>query len=375
VTVSGRRVLVVDDSPVFCRILKSALESIEGVEVVGLCHTSERALTLLPKRNPDLVTLDVHMPEQDGRETLRLLRERHPGTKVLMVSSHTQRGAVETVECLQLGASDYLPKPVGSGPREGLQTLARGLREKLDALLPVPAAAPAPSPPPPAPSPAAPAPSLVAPALGPAAPSPTHTGGRRLPDRFDVLAIASSTGGPAALTAVIPALSTSLPVPVVVVQHILPEFTRHLANSLDRASAVPVGLAEPGELLRPGHVYLAPSGGHTVVVASAQGPRFEQRHSPPVHGCRPAADVCFRSLPAAYGPRALCAVLTGIGEDGAAGAQAVREAGGWVLAQDPGEAVAFGMPRAVVRRGLADEVLRLAQVGPRLGSLAGRGRP
>ena len=342
---------MVDDSPAFCQLLTGALRSLPGVQIVGVAYSAEHALRVLPHRSADLVTLDVLLPGLDGIGTLSRLRSEHPQLKVLMVSSRTSRGAEETVRCLQLGASDYLLKPVGA---EGARELREALASKLEALLP----AEEPPPPPPVSLPSTRLP--------------------QAPTRIDAIGIASSTGGPAALSEVLPRLPRSFPLPLVIVQHILADFTEHLARSLAQRCEVPVELAHPGVPLAPNRIYLAPSGAHCVVARTEHGPTFARRMTPPVQGCRPAADVLFRSMAQVYGSNLCVAVLTGIGSDGCEGSRAVREAGGWVVAQDPREAVAAPMPSAVIQAGLADEVASVTELShllrdlSRLGPLKGR---
>lgn len=342
-----RNVLIVDDSPVFCRIMATVLRSIERVNVVGIASSSERALELAGTRDPDLVTLDVLMPGQDGLATLRALRRDHPKVKVLMVSSRTRRGAVETVESLQLGASDYLQKPSGSEGGGGLEALARGLRAKLDALLPARARPPV---------------RIHVPRT------------RSEPSSIDVVAIACSTGGPEALGEVLSRLGSDFPVPILVVQHILPEFVPHLIRTLARRTGLKLTEATEGAPLRSGSVYFAPTGVHTLVGGDALKPVFTHQHGAALHGCKPAADVLFQSLPAVFGERVLSLVLTGTGEDGSAGSAAVRGAGGWVVVQQPHECVAYGMPRATLEAGHADEALSLSQLPARISELAWQGR-
>ena len=338
-----RRVLVVEDSPVFSRILSAALRTIPEVEVVGVARSAEQALRLLPQREPDLITLDILMPDESGIDLLRRLKADRPALKVLMVSSLTKRGAVETVQSLQLGASDYLLKPVVTGdPAAGLRALAAGLHAKITALLPLDEP-------------------LTLPALA----------RRDPPAAIDVVAIAASTGGPAALAELLPELPADFPLGVVVVQHILPEFTQHLVTSLEKRCKLPVSAIARGEPLRPRRIYLAGSGAHTVVTGSATAPRFEADFSPPLHGCRPAADMLFGSLASVFGDGVLAIVLTGTGADGTAGSEQVRAAGGWVTVQDPRSSTARSMPASVIQAGHADEVLPLARIAPRVIELSG----
>jgi two-component system chemotaxis response regulator CheB len=350
------RVLVVDDSIVIRRLVTDALSSDPQIEVVGIAQNGRIALDKIASLNPDAVTMDIEMPEMNGIEAVRALRRTHPRLPVVMFSTLTERGASATLDALAAGASDYVTKPSNVGSiAESQNSVREQLIPKLKALTArrTPAAAAAvPIPVPPAPR--------TSPARRP------RGGG------FGVLAIGCSTGGPDALAAVIPALPADLSVPVVVVQHMPPVFTRLLAARLDGRSQVGVAEAVHGEPLVPGRVLIAPGGSHLVVRRAGTSVVAELTDDPPENFCRPAVDVLFRSVASVYGERVLAAVLTGMGRDGEKGAAKIRGGGGEVVVQDEATSVVWGMPGAVAMAGQADRVLPLEQIGPHLASALAR---
>ena len=364
------RVLVVDDSVVVRRLVSTALEADPRIEVIGSAPNGRIALAKIEQHRPDAVTLDVEMPVMDGLEALREIRRRWPDLAVVMFSTLTERGATATLEALALGASDYVTKPSSTHDLdEGVAAVRRELAPKLLALCPRRGA--------PTTTPGAPAARLRTPrAASPAAPAPVPVRARpaRPDQRVDVVAIGVSTGGPNALAEVLPALAGSLPVPVVVVQHMPPLFTKLLAERLDARCAVRVVESAGGEMLLPGTVYVAPGGRHLVVERS--GPLVMTRldDGPPESSCRPAVDPLLRSVADVYGAHALAVVLTGMGQDGLRGVEAVAAAGGQVLAQDERTSVVWGMPGFVARSGLADDVLPLDRVADEIARRSAVGR-
>jgi two-component system, chemotaxis family, protein-glutamate methylesterase/glutaminase len=345
------KVLVVDDSVVVRRLVARVLEEDPSVEVVGAAANGRIALAKIAQLQPDVVTLDIEMPELDGLATLAELRPRWPRLPVIMFSTLTERGAEATLEALSLGASDYVTKPTGlHNPAEAMAAVKAELVPRIKALhgrrlLSRMPHTPAPT------GGATPAPSPAAPTVKP----PARPAGARI----DVVAIGVSTGGPNALADLLPALPGTLPVPIVIVQHMPPVFTRMLANRLDGRCALRVIEAEGGELLRPGRVHIAAGGQHLTLARQGTSVVTVATDDPPENSCRPAVDVLFRSVAALYGPSILSVVLTGMGQDGLRGAEAIRVAGGQVLAQDEASSVVWGMPGFVVRAGLADAVLPL----------------
>jgi two-component system, chemotaxis family, protein-glutamate methylesterase/glutaminase len=343
------RVLVVDDSVVIRRIVSDILAADPAIEVVGTAVNGRAALTKIAQLGPDLVTMDIEMPEMDGIEAVRALRASGSRIPVVMFSTLTEAGAVATLDALAAGATDYVPKPSNVGKvGQSMEQVRAALIPRIKSLVPHRGLAAGTAPLPEAPR---------APRLRPASSGPA--GGHRL------LVIASSTGGPDALTTVFASLPP-LPVPVAVVQHMPPLFTRQLAARLDRQFDFDVAEAEHGQALRPGLVVIAQGDRHLEIVSDGHGLTARLTSAPPENYCRPAADVLFRSAVSAAGSAVLGVVLTGMGSDGCRGAEAIVERGGSVVAQDQATSVVWGMPGAVVGAGLAEAVLPLAEIGPEI---------
>lgn len=341
------RVLVVDDSPVIRRMVAQSLATDPGLEVVGTAADGKLGLAKVAQLSPDIVILDVEMPVMDGLATLKVLRKTHPRLPVIMFSTLTQRGAAVTIEALTLGASDYAAKPANFGSAEAaMQGVREDLAPKIKrlcqrvpprAVLAVPAASVVNRPN-----------VMSAPAVACAAPSPVN-----------VLTIGVSTGGPNALAMLLPLLVANFPVPVVLVQHMPPLFTRSLAERLSVLSRFRAREGEAGAVLQPGDLWVAPGGLHMEVERHVAGIKLRLHEGPPECSCRPAVDVLFRSVARVFGRGALAVVLTGMGQDGLGGSRSIQEAGGRVLAQDEATSVVWGMPGAVAQAGLAEKVLPL----------------
>jgi len=329
------RVLIVDDSAVIRRAVAGELAADPALEVVGTAANGLIALAKLTQLVPDLVVLDVEMPELDGLATLREIRRTHPKLPVIMFSAVTERGAAATLDALALGATDYFAKPTAGGLDASLRVIREQLIPEIKALCARPAAVPQP---------------------------PASFGAPPATDRVDVVAVAASTGGPNALADLFDGLPADFPVPVVIVQHMPPVFTRQLAERLSARFALRVEEGRAGGALAPGHAWIAPGDYHLVVARDAAGVRVAVNQEPAENSCRPAADVLFRSIAKVFGPAALGVVLTGMGQDGLRGCEAIRAAGGRVVVQDEATSVVWGMPGAVARAGLADRVLPLAQI-------------
>lgn len=349
---SGRaRVLVVDDSVVIRKILGEIIAGEEDLELVGVAPTASIALQKIAQVKPDIVLLDVEMPEMDGIEAVRRIRDGWPRLPVIMCSALTERGADVTLRALANGASDYVAKPSNLGSREAsIAAFAAEVLPKVNALLGRPSASMSP----PAPVAAAQRPRLT-----------------RAP--VSVLAIGSSTGGPNALSTVFASFPPDLEVPIVLVQHMPPLFTRLLAERLTASSAVPVHEAEPGMPLRPGHAYVAPGDHHMTVRRDGANASLVISQGAPENSCRPAVDVTFRSVAEVYGAGVLAAVLTGMGHDATRGAAAIVERGGAVVVQDRASCVVPSMPGSVADAGLADAVLPLHLLGRELVARVRRG--
>jgi two-component system chemotaxis response regulator CheB len=311
------------------------------------------------------VLLDVEMPVMDGLNTLKKLRARGQKMPVIMCSSLTQRGATVTVEALAGGASDYVAKPSGQSGREtAIQTLAHDLIPKIHALTGHVNGPP---------QPGAPGVGRLAPfaAMGPAPPYRAQP----ISSVPTVLAIGVSTGGPAALDLLLPALPAGFPLPVLIVQHMPELFTRLLAERLNGRCRLQVREAAEGDAVRAGTVYIAKGNWHMEVLAAARAGSPSSLHltqGPLENHCRPAVDVLFRSVAAAYGAGALAAVLTGMGSDGLEGSRIIRGQGGAVLAQDQASSAVWGMPGVVAAAGLANRVIPLNQMALEILRIAGR---
>jgi len=344
------RVLVVDDSVVIRRLLTDILSQDPEIEVAGTAPNGRIALAKLGQLNPDIVTLDIEMPELDGLDTLLELRKVYTKLPVIMFSTLTERGAVTTLDALARGASDYVAKPANvGGVTAGMEAVRSQLLPKIKALCPFSRTDLSTN-----------RPVIAEPRLE--VPRVTN----RLPQRTDVVVIGSSTGGPQALATVLCSLPASFPVPIVVVQHMPPVFTRHLANRLNQSGALEVQEAAGGELLRPGQVLIAPGEFHLELRRQGTAVKTVLHQGPPENSCRPAVDVMFRSAAQVYGPGCLAVVLTGMGHDGMRGAEHIVSAGGMVLAQDEASSVVWGMPRAVAEAGLARKILPLTSVSSEL---------
>lgn len=357
------RILVVDDAVVFRRLLTEELSRDPALEVVGAAANGRIALAKMAQVNPDLVILDVEMPEMDGLATLAELRKTYPRLPVIMFSALTERGAEATLDALALGATDYFTKPANTG---GLDASLEVIREQLIPEIKALCAKAAPGGHCPAGAPLAP-PSLRA---GPQ--SLRWPAGRS--GSVDVLAIGASTGGPNALGEVFRRLPADFPVPIVIVQHMPPMFTRLLAERLSAEFAIRVHEGSSGSVLEPGHAWIAPGDHHLIVVQDGVQVRTLVHRDPPENSCRPAVDVLLRSVAKAFGPNSLTVILTGMGQDGLRGCEAVREAGGQILAQDEATSVVWGMPGHVARAGLADSVLPLASIADEIMHRVGRRR-
>jgi two-component system, chemotaxis family, protein-glutamate methylesterase/glutaminase len=340
------RVMVVDDSVVVRKIVTDVLSADPGIEVVGTAVNGKVALGKLPQLEPDLVTMDIEMPEMNGIEAVRAIRGTRNRVPIIMFSTLTERGATATLDALSAGANDYVTKPANVGSvAQSMESVREQLIPKIKALTGRPV-------------------TPVRAATAPVAPPPRLAAPRTAPGKKPaVLVIGSSTGGPEALARVLPALPANLPVPVLLAQHMPPVFTRQFAQRLDRLSPLRVVEAVDGTPLLPGTVHLAPGDHHLVVRSNGRaGFTTSLNQNPPENFCRPAVDPLFRSAVAAFDGAVLGVVLTGMGADGRNGCGEIRDAGGTVVVQDQASSVVWGMPGAVAQAGYADEVLPLDRI-------------
>ncbi|HWE52046.1 MAG TPA: chemotaxis response regulator protein-glutamate methylesterase [Bryobacteraceae bacterium] len=350
------RVLVVDDSVVIRRLVTYALAEDPDVEVVGSAANGQIALKVIPLLKPDVVTLDIEMPEMDGLATLRQIRVLYPQLVVIMFSTLSERGAAITIEALSLGANDYVTKAANVGSLDvSMARLRADLVPKVRQFFHRGRRV---TPPVPAPPPRVSSPIAVRPAAIPAS-------GARLPRLArQALAIGVSTGGPTALAELIPAIPENFDLPVFIVQHMPPIFTRLLAERLQTLTKLRIREATDGMSIEGGTIYIAPGDFHMRTVKNGAQKRILLDQSAPENFCRPAVDVLFRSVADLYGGAVIAVVLTGMGQDGRLGVERLRKEGAWVIAQDEASSVVWGMPGAVARAGLADDVVDLKSVVP-----------
>ena len=350
------RVLVVDDSVVIRRLVTHALEEDPLIEVVGSASNGLIALQRIAQQSPDVITLDIEMPEMDGLETLRHIRRDYRQLRVIMFSTLTERGASVTLSALTLGADDYVTKASNEG------SLDRSMARLRDELIPKvkqffqlrPATA--------VPATANPEPPRQKPYLFvPAKSNPR------------VVVIGVSTGGPTALAAILPSLPAEFHLPVLVVQHMPPLFTRLLAERLQASCALTVAEATQGAPIVAGSILIAPGDFHLKAASNGTGACALLDQTPQQNSCRPSVDALFASVGEVYGGAVIAVILTGMGQDGLRGVEILKARGAAIVAQDEASSVVWGMPGAVVNAGLADCVLPLDRVIPEVLRLAGRG--
>ena len=328
------RVLIIDDAAAERRLLAEALRADPGLAVVGSAANGRIGLEMIPVVNPDVVVLDLEMPEMDGYQVLASLRATDPRLPVVIFSGSSQRRAQATLNALALGAIEFIAKPSSlDGTGQALRAVVEAMSPRIKAL-----GANA---------------SRDAPAAQP--PRPTDRARRAL----QVVVVGISTGGPDALTALLAAIPGDFPTPILIVLHMPLPFIGPLARRLDARSALRVTEAVNGQVVAPGQAVIAPGERHLVVRRRGPEVLAETHPGPPENSCCPAADVLFRSAAHEFGAGALGVVMTGMGQDGLLGAREIRQAGGQVLAQDRASSVVWGMPGHVVQAGLADEVVAL----------------
>lgn len=356
------KVMIVDDMVTQRHILSQIMSDFSGIEVIGSAPNGKIALAKIGFKPPDLVLLDMFMPEMDGLETLAQIKSLHPHIDVIILSAIDREMAELTMKALSAGALDFLLKPTGKTAQDGMQQLRAELSRLVSLAKTrkysrqIRSNAPATLTPPPVPE-----------------CRPFMKSGRKI-SRIDVVVIGVSTGGPNALQEIIPKLSADFPVPVLIVQHMPPMFTTSLASRLNQMSDIRVVEANEGDIIEKGVVYIAP-GGHHLVVRNASGQKITGlSDSPPVHSCRPAADVLFRSVAMTYNGKALAVVLTGMGSDGTSGVAAIRRKGGYAIVQDAKSSVIWGMPGSVVEAGEADDIIALDQIASKIMGIVKEGQ-
>ena len=379
------RVLVVDDTVTYRKIVSDVLGSLPNVQVVGTAPNGKIALQKLEQTSPDILLLDVEMPEMDGLEVLRRLKSVGSSVGAIMLSAFTAQGAQTTLAALELGAFDFALKPTGNSFQESAEQLRRDLAPKLAAyarrqsVRRVLRGQATPS------SPGIPdqkraktelagLAALVPPNYSHSAPNTNSP--RSTPfAQPDVVAIGISTGGPKALTEMLPRFSGNFPVPILIVQHMPPVFTKSLADDLNTRCKVRVFEASDGQQALPGVALIAPGGKQMRIYRDADRVHVRITDDPPENSCKPSVDYLFRSVATVYGARSVGVIMTGMGNDGSAGCRLIHQSGGAIVAQDEASCVVFGMPREPIEQGVADvvasldritlEIMRLVEKGTR----------
>ena len=350
------RVMLVDDSAVIRGFISRVLSAEPDIEVVSSVSNGEVAVSTLQKQDVDVIVLDIEMPVMDGLEALPLLLKIKPSVKIIMASTLTLRNAGISMKALEMGAAEYIPKPSSTSgmSKDGdfntevvnkVRALGRAARSS-SGLVTINKKAT----------------KVVEPKKS------LYKGGivlKTMPRvvKPDVLAIGSSTGGPQALLALFKAISSQITYPVFITQHMPATFTKILAEHISEASGKPCTEGSDGQIVQPGHIYLAPGGFHMTVETSGTTKRICLNQEPPENFCRPAVDHMLRSINKVYGNRVLTVILTGMGQDGCKASTVLSEAGATVIAQDEESSVVWGMPGAVATAGICSAVLPLTELG------------
>ena len=342
------KVLIVDDSALMRQLISDILNSDSRIEIAGTARDGKDAILQIKKLQPDVVTMDVEMPNMDGLRALEEIMRVNP-MPVIMVSSVTQEGAETTMKALALGCVDFIGKPSGSISLN-IKDIGKELIDKVIAA---------------STAKVRPLGSLAlrqnfttpAPSFRRMSPPPIFGNKRR-----DIVAIASSTGGPMALSDLIPKLPANFPVPIVITQHMPKEFTSSFARRLNDSSKVEVLEGFSGLTLKPGRVVIAPGGSHLIVKRRNGAAICDLSDAPPVLSVKPAANIMFLSVADEFGGNVLCVILTGMGRDGTDGAASLRRLGAYVIAESQKTCVVYGMPKAAVDAGVVDEVLPLNEI-------------
>ena len=370
------RVLVVDDTIVFRKIISDALEEIPGVEVVGKAGNGKMALVRIKDLHPDIITLDIEMPEMNGIEVLEVIKREKIDVGVIVLSAVTVKGGDMTVKALQLGAFDFITKPESGTVAENriaiidmLTPIISGWnqknkqkikQEKSHTVKPVSSQSVI--------SGNRPVYGAKAAAYTPSSLVDLGTYIHKIPflKKPEIVVIGVSTGGPAALGDMLPKISADIGVPILIVQHMPPLFTQSLAKSLNNKCQINVKEAQEGEKLVPGTAYIAPGGKQMKISPTAVGNNHIIRitDDPPENNCKPAVDYMFRSVVSHFPGKITAVVMTGMGSDGTIGMRLIKRHGGINIAQDESSCVVYGMPMEVVKAGAADLVLPLDMIAP-----------
>lgn len=326
--------MVVDDSVFMRRLISDILNEHEGIEVISTAQNGKIALENIEKFRPDVITLDVEMPEMDGIETLKVIKKKYQ-IPVIMISSLTKEGAKETLMALENGAIDFVTKPSGSVSLDIKKVSSEITSKVLLASKSRPMS------------------------LQPILPLKEFTA-RKKPKSDKIIVIGTSTGGPNALKNVVPLLPRDIPCPILIVQHMPPLFTATLASRLDKISMISVREAKEGDMLEDGLAYLAPGDYHMVL--GPGGKRITLNQEPEVWGVRPAVDFTMAAAAKFYKENVISVIMTGMGHDGSNGAKAIKKAGGKCIVEHESTCVVYGMPKTIVDQGNADKIVPLNEI-------------
>lgn len=358
------RVLVVDDTIVYRKAVSDIIAEIPGVELAGVAHNGKIAIAKIQTLKPDILTLDIEMPEMNGIEVLAELQKNHPGVGAVMLSTLTAEGSEMTMRALELGAFDFILKPQSKNQIEGKKEIRAALEPILKAfarsrfassLISRKGVIP-------------PSPALRKTVATQASPVKTLRPLSQKPavrrSKSEIVAIGISTGGPNALNQMLPKLPKDLGVPVLIVQHMPPVFTKSLAASLDKKCTLTVKEAVDGENIQPNVVYIAPGGKQMKLAASADGlhRRIRITDDPPENSCRPSVDYLFRSVADYYVGRATAVIMTGMGSDGTQGLGILKDKAAYIIGQDENSCIVYGMPKAPAELGYLDVVVPLNKI-------------
>lgn len=365
------RVLVTDDTALYRRAISEILSTLEDVEVVGSAFDGEDCLGMAEKLKPDLITLDIQMPRRDGLSTLQELRKRGIDSEVVMVCSETLESANQTLSALRMGALDLILKPSGSDSLANKRNLETQLSKQLQTIRFKKSRRPMRSSGIDMSSAASASQSMQSIRSATATPKPSLIQERAFvgSNNPKCVCIGISTGGPQSLTTLVKGLPVDLGVPIFIVQHMPPVFTKSLAEHLNNATKLNVSEATDGEFAKANHIYIAPGGKHMKVERNLTNIQIRVTDDPPVGACKPSVDYLFESIGSCYGRDTLAIIMTGMGSDGLAGCKKLHAVGARILAQDEASCVVYGMPRQIAENGLAHEILALDMVAARITQL------
>jgi len=378
------QILVVDDTVTYRQILSKLVGEIKDTQLVGTASNGKIALSKIKIKDVDLVLLDMYMPVMNGLETLQSIKKEYPHIEVIMLSAFEKGNANLTMQALEKGALDFITKPSEDSVEKNIAKLRSALiplmslvktrkfsrkarklslsQSKSESIRE------------PNRIQAKPIHELKTSTEKSIVKKQTIPQQKiRTISRIDVVALGVSTGGPNALLQLIPHLEKDFSVPILAVQHMPPMFTASLAERLDKQSQIKICEAGDGQRVESGVMYIAPGGRHMVVKKSVGGYNVNLIDTPPVNSCRPAVDVLFRSVLNVYGGNVLTVIMTGMGNDGAAGVSAIRRKGGYSIIQDEASSVVWGMPGAVAKSDNADETIALNKLATRIQEIVKKG--